>query len=56
MYSCSTLPDKSNARVRASSRDKSLVGVEMARDFGLLRFGVTANNRSQQTNIERGTQ
>jgi hypothetical protein len=51
MYSCSTLPDKSNARVRASSRDKSLVGVEMARDFGLLRFGVTENNRSQQTNI-----
>jgi len=39
--------------VRASSRDKSLVGVEMARDFGLLRFGVTVNNRSQQINIQR---
>jgi hypothetical protein len=56
MYSCSTLLDKSNARLRASSRDKSLVGVEMARDFGLLRFGVTDNNRSQQTNIQTGTQ
>jgi hypothetical protein len=55
MYSCSTLLDKSNARLRASSRDKSLVGVEMARDFGLLRFGVT-DNRSQQTNIQTGTQ
>jgi hypothetical protein len=48
MYSCSTLPDNSNARVRASSRDNSLVGVEMARDFGLLRFGVTENNTSHK--------
>jgi hypothetical protein len=54
MYSCSTLPDNNNARVRASSRDNSLVGVEMARDFGLLRFGVTGNNRSQQKD-KRGT-
>jgi hypothetical protein len=44
MYSCSTLPEDNNARVRASSRDSNLVGVEMARDLGRLRFGVTGNN------------
>jgi hypothetical protein len=52
MYSCSTLPDNSKARLRASSRDNSLVGVDMARDFGLLRFGVTENNRSEQTDTQ----
>ena len=32
-------PRSSKARFRASSRDKSFVGVEMARDFGRHRFG-----------------
>jgi hypothetical protein len=47
MYSCSTLPEDNNARVRASSRDNNLVGVEMARDLGRLRFGVTGSNESK---------
>ena len=41
MYSWSTLPDDNNALVRASSSDKSFVGVDIANDFGRLRFGVT---------------
>jgi hypothetical protein len=47
MYSCSTLPEDNKARVRASSRDSNFVGVEMARDLGRLRFGVTGNNGSK---------
>lgn len=51
MYSCSALPDDNKARVRASSRDNNLVGVEMARDLGRLRFGVTGNNKLYELRV-----
>ena len=45
MYSWSVFPAADRrARVRASSRDSSLVGVEIANDFGRQRFGVAAQN------------